>query len=168
MKKYAIVAFLIIPNIISSQELNQAFLDSLPNDIQEDVVAKLNEQGSIEEPVYRSIETQTELEKIELFDLKKRLEADLQYLERRLSDDAENLKDKYDLELFGKNFFSTYQSTYMPINEPNLNPNYELDYGDILEVQLIGQRCQSLSTQKRWIYKYTRDWSTYAGRDDAR
>ena len=28
----------------------------------------------------------------------------------------------------------------MPINEPNLNPNYELDYGDILEVQLIGQR----------------------------
>ena len=57
-----------------------------------------------------------------------------------MSDDAENLKDKYDLELFGKNFFSTYQSTYMPINEPNLNPNYELDYGDILEVQLIGQR----------------------------
>ena len=31
------------------------------------------------------------------------------------------------------------QSSFMPINEPNLDPSYILDFGDVLEVQLIGQ-----------------------------
>ena len=28
----------------------------------------------------------------------------------------------------------------MPINEPNLSSEYILDFGDILEIQLIGQK----------------------------
>ena len=28
----------------------------------------------------------------------------------------------------------------MPINEPNLSPSYILDSGDVLEIQLVGQK----------------------------
>jgi polysaccharide export outer membrane protein len=42
--------------------------------------------------------------------------------------------------LFGSNFFDTIQSSFMPINEPNLDASYILDFGDVLEIQLIGQK----------------------------
>ena len=32
------------------------------------------------------------------------------------------------------------QTSFMPINEPNLDPSYILDFGDVLEIQLIGQK----------------------------
>ena len=41
---------------------------------------------------------------------------------------------------FGHEFFSMMQSTLMPLNEPNFDPNYVLDFGDLLELQLTGQR----------------------------
>ena len=40
---------------------------------------------------------------------------------------------------FGKKFFDTIQSTFMPINEPNFDGSYILDFGDVLEIQFIGQ-----------------------------
>ena len=43
-------------------------------------------------------------------------------------------------DLFGSDFFRTYQSTYMPINEPNLSAEYILDFGDTIEIQLVGQK----------------------------
>ena len=42
--------------------------------------------------------------------------------------------------VFGSNFFDTMQSSFMPTNEPNFDSSYVLDFGDILEIQLIGQR----------------------------
>jgi protein involved in polysaccharide export with SLBB domain len=74
----------------------------------------------------------------ELIDLKTRLEADLQELERRLKSDDE-LSVSYDLELFGSEFFQTFQTSFMPINEPNPDSSYTLDNGDVLNIQLIGQ-----------------------------
>ena len=41
---------------------------------------------------------------------------------------------------FGNEYFSMMQSTLMPINEPNLDPNYILGFGDILQLQLVGQK----------------------------
>ena len=41
---------------------------------------------------------------------------------------------------FGVNFFSMMQSTLMPLNEPNFDPSYLLDFGDILQLQLTGQK----------------------------
>jgi protein involved in polysaccharide export with SLBB domain len=123
---------------INAQQLDQAFLDSLPEDIQDDIAKKSGENGALESPIYRSIESQTKLEKKKLEDLKNRLQDDLKYLEERLAEDGFESKTN-ELRLFGSDFFSTYQSTFMPINEPNLSPSYILDYGDALEVQLIGQ-----------------------------
>ena len=32
------------------------------------------------------------------------------------------------------------QTTLMPFNEPNFDGEYVLDYGDVLEIQLVGQK----------------------------
>jgi protein involved in polysaccharide export with SLBB domain len=88
---------------------------------------------------YRSSLYSSKLEQAEeLIDLKTRLEADLEELERRLKSDDE-LSVSYDLELFGSEFFQTFQTSFMPINEPNPDSSYTLDNGDVLNIQLIGQ-----------------------------
>ena len=74
----------------------------------------------------------------ELIELKSRLEADLAELERRLKTD-DDLSISEDLELFGSDFFRTFQTSFMPINEPNPDSSYTLDNGDVLNIQLIGQ-----------------------------
>ena len=43
---------------------------------------------------------------------------------------------------FGNEYFSMMQSTLMPINEPNLDPNYILGFGDVLQLQLVGQKSE--------------------------
>ena len=50
------------------------------------------------------------------------------------------------LRPFGSNFFNTYQSTFMPINEPNFAADYILDAGDTIKVQLVGQKNDLLSS----------------------
>ena len=41
---------------------------------------------------------------------------------------------------FGANIFSMMQSSLMPLNEPNFDSSYILDSGDVLELQLVGQK----------------------------
>ena len=43
-------------------------------------------------------------------------------------------------EVFGYEFFDTMQSSFMPTNEPNLDASYILDFGDVVEIQLVGQK----------------------------
>lgn len=111
MKKHLLLVFIFSISFVHSQELSQEFLQTLPQGIQNDVLNRIKEQGENIEPRYSSIETQTKLEK-----------------EKKIKSD-----------IFGSNFFSTYQSTFMPINEPNLSSEYILDFGDTVEIQLIGQ-----------------------------
>ena len=57
---------------------------------------------------------------------------------KKIKSDDE-LSISYDLELFGSEFFQTFQTSFMPINEPNPDSSYTLDNGDVLNIQLIGQ-----------------------------
>lgn len=139
MKKIFLHILITFPFIALSQELNDAFLESLPNELREDIQNRIETKTSNEEPTYRSIQNQTKLEKKRLEDLEKRLEEDLKYLKEKLEEDEDKIDKRFDLKIFGIDFFRTYQSTYMPINEPNLSPSYILDFGDILEIQLVGQ-----------------------------
>ena len=142
MKKFILVIFtliFIIP-LAYSQELSEDFLKTLPKEMQADVLNRAAQQGKSADPIYSSIETQTKIEKKELEDLKNRLEEDLEYLKNKLTENEDKLSNKDDLILFGSDFFRTYQSTFMPINEPNLSSEYILDFGDILEIQLTGQQ----------------------------
>ena len=91
------------------QELDEAFLESLPEEVREDLL--------------QEIETKNEAN-------------DIQY--RRPSTFIQ--KPEEDSNRFGIEFFSMMQSTMMPLNEPNFDADYILDFGDVLKLQLVGQK----------------------------
>ena len=97
---------------INSQELDEAYLNSLPEGVREDVEERLKAKDELEKPVYRRASTFI---------------------------DKENIDEEDDSTRFGSGFFDVMQTSFMPINEPNLDPSYILDFGDVLEIQLIGQ-----------------------------
>ena len=102
-----IISFLSVNS--SSQELDQAFLSSLPDDVASTLINKNNERNALEEPQYRRPSTFIE-------------------------------KPEPTSNRFGANIFSMMQSSLMPLNEPNFDSSYILDFGDTLELQLVGQK----------------------------
>ena len=57
------------------------------------------------------------------------------------SDDE--LKKMEESRRFGTKIFDTMQSSFMPINEPNIDDKYVLGVGDEIEIQLIGGKNQT-------------------------
>ena len=138
MKKFGFL-FLLFPFVLSSQDFDESFLNSLPDDIKEDLIKKSGNKISDSESKYRASQFSSKLNiEEDLLELKKELEENLIELNRRLSNDEVKI-NKYELELFGSNFFNTFQTSFMPINEPSPDSSYILDYGDVLSIQLIGQ-----------------------------
>ena len=101
---------------ISSQEYNETYLKSLPDDIRKDVLERMDEKKASEEVSYRFSETVSDLKKTET---KSEVEVE---------------------EVFGEKFFQTMQTSFMPINMPNMDDDYILGYGDVLKIQLTGQK----------------------------
>ena len=135
-----IIAIIVISFNLNSQELDDSFLESLPKDIKQDVLDRAEGKGENVEENFSSFQYSSKLEQAEqLAELKTRIEKDLKELERRLSSDEEIFIDD-ELMLFGSGFFNTFQTSFMPTNEPNLDSSYTLDVGDILNIQVIGQR----------------------------
>ena len=97
--------------------MDQKYLDSLPEDMRKDILEQVNQRDELEKPVYRN---------------------DTSQLEKEIDDDKDDDESENRLKVFGEDFFSSYQSTFMPINEPNFDSEYILDYGDVLNIQLIG------------------------------
>lgn len=133
---------LIVPIVfsfsISAQELSTDFLDSLPEDVRSDIENRNTQNNENTKPNYRpSLQSSRLIKDEDVLILKDRIEQDILELEKRLYFE-EDLK-KEDLKIFGSEFFNTFQTTYMPINEPNPDSGYTLDIGDILEIQLVGQ-----------------------------
>ena len=110
MQKFQFFILLTFSFLILSQEISQAYLDSLPEDIKDDVMSRIDQKNTLEKEVYRSINSSSDVDK----------------------------EDNEDT-IFGSDFFNTMQSSFMPINVPNLDDSYTLDFGDILKIQLIGQ-----------------------------
>jgi polysaccharide export outer membrane protein len=124
---------------LNAQEFDQEFLDSLPDDVREDLETRSQTRVEQANETYRPYLYSSKLSQAEeLLSLKDRLEKDLLDLERRL-DTGENLSISEELKLYGSDFFNTFQTSFMPINEPNPDSGYMLDVGDILQVQLVGQ-----------------------------
>ena len=114
MKKVYLFIMLILPISIMAQAINQSYLDSLPDDIKEDVLNRVDEKERREDATYRSIDSTSDIKK-----------------EDKKIDPSERL--------YGEDFFNTFQTSFMPINVPNLDDSYILDFGDVLNIQLIGQ-----------------------------
>ena len=113
-----------------SSNINESFLSSLPPDLRGDLLDGQN----LEDPAIDAVDPKTRVTN---------LEASLKDAERTLAQIKSEIQSKYsdnDLELrrFGEDFFSSYQSTFLPVNEPNFGADYILDVGDKLTVQLVG------------------------------
>lgn len=119
-----------------SQEISEDFLKSLPQSVQDNLKGNLLDQASGDDKSY-NLKPDTRLNKLEesISRLKKelvRLEIDLNN-ERGLGDDDT-------LNPFGYDFFSSYQSTFAPINNPNPSSDYILDWGDEIKIQFVGKQ----------------------------
>jgi protein involved in polysaccharide export with SLBB domain len=97
---------------ISAQEFDESYLESLPEEIREDVKLRINEKNAYEKPKYRLSE----------------IDSDIKKTTAKIDD------------VFGSQFFNSIQTSFMPINSPNLDDSYVLDFGDILNIQLSGQK----------------------------
>jgi protein involved in polysaccharide export with SLBB domain len=139
MKKINLVLLSLIIFSVSAQELDEEFLESLPDDIKEDLKEKQESRVMGSEETYRPYLYSSKLSQAEeLLTLKGRLEKDLLELERRLNTDS-GFSNEKDLVLYGSDFFNTFQTSFSPINEPNPDSGYTLDIGDVLTIQLVGQ-----------------------------
>ena len=98
-------------SLTQSEEYDESFLESLPEEVREDLLERKKSREDSEEPQYR-----------------------------RPSSFINKPEDIEDSDRFGIKIFSMMQTTLMPLNEPNFDGSYTLDYGDVLEVQLVGQR----------------------------
>ena len=138
MKTLKLTLLSLISISIIAQELDQDFLDSLPDDVRKDLVERNESQNISVNETYRPYLYSSKLSQVEeLLSLKDRLEIDLLELERRLNS-GNNLSVEEGLKLYGSDFFNTFQTSFMPINEPNPDSGYMLDVGDVLEIQLVG------------------------------
>ncbi|MEL0124819.1 MAG: SLBB domain-containing protein [Alphaproteobacteria bacterium] len=124
---------------VGAQELDKEFLDSLPDDIKKDLEDANARKGLNAQETYRPYLYSSKLRQTEEFlKLKDRIELDLQTLERKIKTD-DNSRSNEELVLYGSDFFNTFQTSFMPINEPNPDSSYTLDIGDVLQIQLVGQ-----------------------------
>ena len=96
---------------ISAQEFNQAYLESLPEAVRNDISERMIEKKVSEKASYRLSETDSDIKKTPNKD-----------------------------SIFGSHFFNSMQTSFMPISAPNLDDSYVLDFGDILRIQLLGQK----------------------------
>ena len=100
-------AFIVIAQDV--EVLDKSFIESLPEDVREDVMKELMNNSETEKDQYA----------------------------RRPSSELQ--KQKIDeSERYGVRIFNSMQSSFMPINEPNFGNNYIVDYGDVIKVQLYG------------------------------
>tara|TARA_B100001250_G_C19783090_1_gene782812 strand:+ start:247 stop:2061 length:1815 start_codon:yes stop_codon:yes gene_type:complete len=104
------------------KELDKEFMESLPDDVRDDVTKEIERNNEEEDILSRRPST-----KLSKLDTVKEWE---EFKKRQ------NLKDK--TERYGLQIFSSMQSSFMPLNEPNFGNNYIVDYGDIINIQLFG------------------------------
>ena len=115
MHKFYLFLIISVSFSISAQELDETYLASLPEDIRKDLTERASEGKDLEEKVYRSIDNPSDIKKRDSID-----------------------EDEID-DIYGSAFFSSIQTSFMPINSPNLDDTYVLDFGDVLSIQQIGQ-----------------------------
>lgn len=121
---------------VFSQDISEEFLDSLPEGLRDQVEAQSekSEQEQEVEGLFRSDTSVYNNKKI-LQNLKEQVED----LSERILFEENNVRE---LQRFGDEFFSTIQSSFMPINMPNLSSNYIIDVGDELSILLTGINSQ--------------------------
>ena len=121
---------MLIPQNLFSQGLDAEFLEGLDPNIREQLEGQNSEKDPELEALFRSDTSLTKNKEI-----LKNLKSKIEDLDAKLNeDDSENA-----LERFGESFFSSIQSSFMPINIPNTSGNYIVDVGDSFTILLTGK-----------------------------
>ena len=100
-----------IANDVFPQQIDDNFLNSLPVELREQIESGGN---TLSEPDTKNYESFSSA------------------VEKDLSDNDS------ELSVFGESFFSSYSSTFMPINDPAASSNYILDADDLVSIQYLG------------------------------
>ena len=115
---------------IEAQSVNEDFLNGIPDDVMQDIIGN-QEEGTYDEDIYISDESKIKKTSSEL----KKLVRDAKRLEQKFNNGVEQSSI---LSRYGSDIFNTFQTTFMPINEPNLDQSYIVDVGDGLRIQILG------------------------------
>ena len=100
-----------LANDVFPQQIDDNFLNSLPVELREQIESGGN---TLSEPDTKNYESFSSA------------------VEKDLSDNDS------ELSVFGESFFSSYSSTFMPINDPAASSNYILDADDLVSIQYLG------------------------------
>ena len=106
--KHHLFFLLFFTVLVSSQDFDKAYLDSLPDEVRASILEQTEMKEALTNPVYNRQSTSISKEKKSI--------------------------------RFGDDFFKSIQTTFMPINEPNMDASYVLDFGDAITLQLVGQQ----------------------------
>lgn len=117
---------------LSSQDLSEDFLKSLPIDAQNRI--KLSNDNSSDNDLDVLLNAKSSVEKNEA--LLKNLSRQIEILQESMGITQD---DDYQLDRFGDSFFKDFQSTFMPVNVANLGDDYLVDIGDQLKINLFGK-----------------------------
>lgn len=126
----------------ASNPLSAEFLEGLPPSVREELT--LNNAVKKEEELEKLFRADTEFDKTK--DVLEKIRYELKAIEKRLSQ-SDNANDD-GLRRFGDTFFSTIQSSFMPVNVPSSAGEYIVDVGDTLTIMLTGGGSSSLSNDK--------------------
>lgn len=130
-----VVTMIFYSNLSLAQStLDQSFLEGLPQSIRDQV--EVENKLDKEEELNKLFRSETSIEKNKV--ILDRLKAEILALDKKFSD-IESLDAGETLPRFGVNFFRTLQSSFMPVNVPNLGSDYVVDIGDTFEILLTGK-----------------------------
>ena len=129
------VAAQFIPNAANADDLEDQFMSSLPSDIQ-GAVKERNEQEEEQLAIDNLLSSETSLEKTKV--LLRKINQQLNRVEEEINKQDPSFIKKDKLEFFGSNFFRTTQSSFAPINEPNMDGSYVVDVGDRFTITVVG------------------------------
>ncbi len=125
-KNILLLSFLILLTFpLKTQEFDQKFLESLPPDVRQDLLDQTQIRNDAEKPQYRRPSS---------------------FIEKKI----DNVLDR-----FGSEIFNSMQTSLMPINEPNFDSDYTLDFGDEITIQLVGQKSE------KYTFNIQRDGSIF-------
>ncbi len=127
---FTLIVFSINSFAQSGSSLDDDFLNSLPEDVQKELTEDETEAQS---PVDKLLNSKTS--SLKNREALKIIQKQLAVLEKKMDQDKD---DSSSIERFGLNFFNSTQSTFMPVNVPNLNGDYVVDVGDKLSINIVG------------------------------
>lgn len=149
-----LIVFTSFPIFLSAQsnagrDLNAEYFDSLPESVKMQLASSAG-TNKLEDAVYnQDPDTRMDTMKAAISALKEQLDS----LESMADDSSDEGNDR--ITVFGSNFFSSYQTSFAPINEQNIASDYVVGVGDILSISLFGNDLSS----KQMNLKVARDGS---------